>query len=114
MSPAAIRSLIDRTPASKTSFVWFERTSSAGSLVGLGLRQPALELALEKLDLGARELIERAQIFVGRDARVGDDQDPVLHVIERQHGVEQHESGIVFGVCRRRHCVRPRPPPRRS
>ena len=65
MSPAAIRSLIVRTPASKTSFVWFERTSERRPLVGLGLRQPALELALEKLDLGARELVERAQILVG-------------------------------------------------
>ena len=29
-------------------------------LAGFGLRQPALELAFEKLDLGARELVERA------------------------------------------------------
>ena len=75
-------------------------------LAGLGLRQPALELALEELNLGARELVERAQILVGGDARVGDDQDPVLHVIERQHGIEQHEARIVFRVGVRRSSVR--------
>ena len=63
----------------------------------LGLRESALEFALEKLDLGARELIQSVQVFVGRDARVGDDQDAVLHVIEGEHRVEQHEAGLVLG-----------------
>ena len=62
------------------------------------MRQVALELALEELDLRARELIERLEILVGGDARVGDDQDPVLDVIERQHRVEQHEAGLVGAV----------------
>ena len=65
------------------------------------LRQAALELALQELNLGARELIERLQILVCGDARVGDDQDAVLHVVERQHRVEQHEPGIVFRRSRR-------------
>ena len=61
-----------------------------------GLREAALELALEKLDLRARELVERGQILVGGHARVGDDQDPVLDVIERQHRVEEHEAGFIL------------------
>ena len=97
MSPAAIRSLIVRTPASNFSRVRFERTSGAFRPRRRRLRQAALELALEELDLRARELVERGEILVGRHARVGDDQDPVLDVIERQHGVEQHEAGFVLG-----------------
>ena len=42
--------------------------------------------------LRARELIERLEIVVGRDAGVGDEEHPVLHVIEGQHRVEQHEA----------------------
>ena len=57
--------------------------------------------ALEELDLRARELVQRLEVVVRRDARVGDDQDPVLHVIEGQHRVEQHEPGIVGAVGRR-------------
>ena len=59
------------------------------------MRQIAAQLALEELDLRARELIQRLEIVVGRDARVRDDQDPMLHVIERQHRVEDHEPGFV-------------------
>ena len=62
------------------------------------MRQAALELALEKLNLRARELIERFEVVVGGDARVGDEQNPVLHVIEGQHRIEQHEAGIVGPV----------------
>ncbi len=66
-------------------------------LGGLGprQRQRAFELAFEEIDLRARELVEAAQFFVAGDARVGDQQDAVLHVIERQHRVEQHEAGVV-------------------
>ena len=74
------------------------------------LRQAALELALEELDLGARELVERLEVLVRRDARVGDDQDAVLDVIERQHRVEQHEPGIVFGPLSARPLARPTTP----
>ena len=59
-------------------------------------REVPLQLALEELDLRAGELIERFELFVGGDARVGDDQDPVLHVVEGEHRVEQHEPR---GVC---------------
>ena len=65
------------------------------------MREVALELALEELNLRAGELIERLEIVVGRDARVGDDEDPMLHVIEREHRVEQHEAGLVRAVGRR-------------
>ena len=58
-------------------------------------RQRALELALEEVDLRAGELIERSQVLVARDARVGDQQNPVLHVVEREHRIEQHEAGRV-------------------
>ena len=96
-------SLIVRTPASNVSRVMVRRgPSGAGRASRLRLRQPALELALEELDLGAGELVERPQVLVGGDARVGDDQDPVLDVIEREHRIEQHEPGIVFGDRRRR------------
>jgi hypothetical protein len=70
-----------------------------GTAGGMRVRQAALELALQELDLGACELIERLQIVVRRDARVRDDQDPVLHMVERQHGVKQHEPGFVGAVC---------------
>ena len=70
----------------------------AAGRVAARVRQGALELALEELDLRARELIQRLEILVRRDARVGDDQDPVLHVIEREHRVEQHEPGLVGAV----------------
>ena len=96
MSPAAMCSLMVRTPASNTSRVTFVRISGAFRPAGARLREPALELALEELDLRARELVERRQILVGRHARVGDDQDAVLDVIEREHRVEQHEPGFVF------------------
>ena len=62
--------------------------------VGRRQRQRAFELALEEFDLGAGELIQRPQVLVAGDARVGDQQDAVLHVIERQHRVEQHEAGL--------------------
>ena len=62
------------------------------------VRQAPLELALEKLNLRARELIQRFEIVVGRDPGVRDDQNPVLDVVERQHRIEQHEPGIVGAV----------------
>ena len=63
---------------------------------GLRMREIPPQLALEEIDLGAGELVERLEIVIGRDPRVRDDQDPMLHVIERQHGVEDHESGFVL------------------
>ena len=59
------------------------------------MREIAAQLALEELDLRARELIQRLEVVVGRDARVRDDQDPMLHVIEREHRIEDHEPGFV-------------------
>ncbi len=59
------------------------------------MRQIAAQLALEKIDLRAGELIQRLEVVVGRDARVRDDQDPMLHVIEREHRVEDHEPRFV-------------------
>ena len=55
------------------------------------LRETAFELALEELNARAGELVERLEVLLGRDAGVGNEQDPVLDVIERQHRVEQHE-----------------------
>ena len=63
-------------------------------------RQRPLELLLDKRDLGAGELIQRLEILVAADPRVGDDQDAVLHVVEGQHGVEEHERGVVAGTPR--------------
>ncbi len=95
-------SLLDRADAGLEYFPRLVGSDLRWRLLTVfGLREPALELAFQELDLGARELIQRAQVFVGRDARVGDDQNPVLHVVERQHRIEQHEAGIVFGVCPR-------------
>ena len=91
-----MRSLIVRTPASNVSRVMLDATSGAVPARRRRLRQAALELALEELDLRAGELVERREILVGRDPRVGDDQDPVLDVIERQHRVEEHEAGFVL------------------
>jgi hypothetical protein len=62
-------------------------------------REIAFELAFEELDLGAGELVQRLEVVVGPDARVGDDQDPVLDVIESEHRVEQHEAGLVGAVA---------------
>ena len=96
-------SLIVRTPASKTSRVWLDANSGAVASGCRRLRQAPFELALEELDLRARELIQRLEIFVRRDSRVGDDQDPMLDVIEGQDGIEQHEAGLVLvgGPARR-------------
>ena len=66
--------------------------------VALGFRQVAFQLALEELNLRARELIQRLEIVVRGDPRIGDDQDPVLHVVEREDGVEQHEPGLIRSV----------------
>ena len=63
-------------------------------------REIALELALEELNLGARELVQRLEVVVGGDARVGDDQDAVLDVVEREHGVEHHEAGLIGSIGR--------------
>ena len=98
-------SLIVRTPASKDVARLVGRELAAACVSAAArLRQAPLELALEKLDL-ARTRTDRARCrsSSGRDARVRDDQDPVLDVIERQHGIEQHEPGLVFvGRPRRR------------
>src|SRR5687768_4807022 len=59
------------------------------------MRQVAAQFPLENVDLRACKPIERLQIDVRRDARVGDDQDAMLHMIEREHGIEDHESGFV-------------------
>ena len=87
--------------------------ASASDGLGPRVREVALELALEELDLGARELVQRLEILVRRDARVGDDQDPVLDVIEREHRVEQHEAGLVRAVGRRAEVAEHRLEPRR-
>ena len=110
MSPAAMCSLIVRTPRFErlARLVGRERRAPVASRLRR-LRQAAFELALEELDLRAGELIQRLEILVRRDARVGDDQDPVLDVIEGQHGVEQHEAGFVLvAVAARRVRARPR------
>ena len=71
-------------------------TSFSGVSAGRPLqRQRPFEFALEEVDLGAGKLVERLQVFVAGDAGIGDQQDAVLHVIEGQHRVEQHEAGIV-------------------
>ena len=72
----------------------FDVTSSGAVVRRGGFDSVALELALDELDLRARELIQRLEVFVAGDPRVGDDQDPVPHVIEREHRVEQHEAGL--------------------
>ena len=64
------------------------------------LGQRAIEIALDELDLGARELIQRLERLVAGDAGVGDDENAMAHVIEGQHRIEEHESG--FLVDRRR------------
>ena len=81
---------------------------------GLRMREIPPQLALEEIDLRAGELVERLEIVIGRDPRVRDDQDPMLHVIERQHGVEDHESGFVLqrgirlAIVLQRHRLEPR------
>ena len=77
-------------------------------------REIPLELALEKPDLRDRELIKRFEIVVGGDPRVGDDQDAVLDVVERQHGVEQHETRLVGAVGAFAEIAEHRLEPRRS
>ena len=61
-----------------------------------GLRQGAIELPLDKLDLRARKLIERLEVFVAGHARVRDDQDAMPHVVEGEDRVEEHEAGLVL------------------
>ena len=69
-----------------------------GRGLAAGDREIALELALEKLNFRAGELIQRLEVVVARDARVGDDEDSVLDVIESQYCLEQHEAGRVRAV----------------
>ena len=64
--------------------------------------RPPAELALEELDPRAGELVERLAGLARRHARVGDQQDPVLHVIEGQHRVEQHEGRFVGRIAEAR------------
>ena len=65
---------------------------------GRGTRETALELALEEPDFRAGKLIERLEVVVRGDARVRNDENAVLHVIEREHGIEEHEAGLVRPV----------------
>ena len=73
----------------------FDVTVDALAGLRMRVRQIAAQLALEEIDLRARELIQRLEVVVRRDARVRDDQDAMLHVIERQHRIEDHEPGFV-------------------
>ncbi len=66
---------------------------------GRRLREIALELALEELDARGGELIQRLEVLLGRDARVGDEQDAMLDVVEGQHRVEEHERGFGLGLA---------------
>ena len=91
----------------------FEVTSSGALLPRRGLRQRALELALDELDPCEGELIQRLEVLVASDSGVGDDQNPMAHVIERQHGVEQHEPGFVGFLRLRLRLQRHRLEPRR-
>src|SRR5437660_799571 len=63
--PRVIRSKLERLRRSRAS-----------------VRQAPLELALEEPNLRARELVQRLEVVVCGDTRVGDDQNAVLHVIE--------------------------------
>ena len=63
-----------------------------------GFRKRAFQLALDEIDLRPRELIQRFEVVITRDLRVGDDENAVPHVVEREHGVEDHEAGFVFDV----------------
>ncbi len=80
-----------------------------------GARSPqvAIQFALEQ-NLGARELIERLEVVVWRDAGVGDDQDAVLHVIEGQHRIEHHEARGVSPIGARAEIAEHRLEPRRG
>jgi hypothetical protein len=60
--------------------------------------QVPLELPLEELDLRAGKLVQGLEIVVGADPRVRDDEDAVLHVVEGEHRVEQHEAGLIGAV----------------
>ena len=103
MSPAAMYSLARLTIASNAGCVMFGVQRHTVAARGTLERQRALELAFEEFDLGAGKLIERAEVLVARDPRVGDQQDAMLHVIEGEHRVEQHEAGIIaVGAARRR------------
>jgi hypothetical protein len=73
----------------------FDTRVTASPPLGRFSDSARFELTLEELDFRARELIERFQILIAGDAGVGDQQDAMLHVIERQHRIEQHEPGIV-------------------
>ena len=69
-----------------------------GRGVRLGQREIPFELTLQKLNLRAGELIQRLEIIVRRNSRVGDDENPMLHVIKGENGVEQHEARSVGAV----------------
>ncbi len=90
-------SLAVRTSDSNCSFVRFDRSVTGAPGRRLAARQAALELRFQELDARARELIQRLEVVVGRDARVGDEEQPVLGVVEREHRVEQHEGRQVGG-----------------
>ena len=94
-----MRSLAARTCSSKRSRVMIRAELQGASALGpVRSGQAPIELLFEERDLGARELVQRLEVVVGRDARVRDDQDPMLDVVERQHRVEQHEPGVVCAV----------------
>ena len=70
----------------------------------VGLGELPAELPLEEAGLGPRQRIgdlERVGLRAVHPG-VGDNQDAVLHVVEREHGVEEHEPGVVAGSRLRR------------
>ena len=60
-------------------------------------RERPLELAFDELDLRAGELIQRLEVVVAGDSGVGNDEDPMPHVIEGEHRVEDHEPRFFVG-----------------
>ena len=65
---------------------------------GNRLRVRLFEFPLQEVEPGVGELVQRRQVVGRRDAGVGDEQDPVLDVVEREHRVEQHERRFVARV----------------
>ncbi len=74
------------------------RRLGAGRAAGNRLCVRLFELPLQEVEPRIGELVQRRQVVGRRDAGVGDEQDPVLDVVERQHRVEQHERRFVARV----------------
>ena len=85
-----------RTICSNSSLGDIRRDLERRAVGGGAFDSGALELALDEVDLGAGELVQRLEILVAGDPGVGDDQNAVPHVIEREHRVEQHEARFVL------------------